>query len=349
MSLFQFGKNNIKVIDSDILQLETLPIGIYNIVNDQFTKTFSLEKENFDKFPLPEKIYGNHVEITKRLLTKFSSVDTNVGIVLNGEKGCGKSLSAKYICNESGLPILILNQYYNIKDCGNVLEFLNSIKSSYILFIDEFEKKYEDEEKQSELLSFLDGTKNSHNIFLFTSNSDYRITKFLKNRPSRIHYFIEYKKVSADILEIVLEDKLIDKSLKHIVLQLGDIIGGFNLDLLLRVIEEINLFGAKDVNEILYYLNISIEDSSFDVCVTENKSGDSAYLTITRNPLSGNVGLSDYDCINYSNNDNKFEFDINIDIKQGTAKLTMHKDKYIFDVPNYNVVFVKKEFRELVF
>ena len=71
--------------------------------------------------------------------TSFKGRKGNLGILLEGLKGTGKSLQAKHLCKNAGLPVILFTADWH----GPTLEkFLARIKQSAILFFDEFEKIY---------------------------------------------------------------------------------------------------------------------------------------------------------------------------------------------------------------
>ncbi len=63
----------------------------------------------------------------------------NMGVLLNGVKGTGKSVTAKLICNElkNFLPIIIVDKAYE-----GLPQFISKIQQEVIIFIDEFEKVF---------------------------------------------------------------------------------------------------------------------------------------------------------------------------------------------------------------
>ena len=96
----------------------------------------------------------------------------------------GKSLLAKQLMIEAKLPVLVIEEAFKGSKFN---DFINSIDQEIVVFFDEFEKVYKEQEDQEELLTLFDGVISSKKIFLLTANKD-NINEFFENRPSRIKY-----------------------------------------------------------------------------------------------------------------------------------------------------------------
>jgi hypothetical protein len=251
---------NYSLHSADAEFIKGLPLGIYTVIQNPLTKQFSLMMNDISTFEMPTKIYGNCQIICDKVLKRYYERDKNLGVLLNGKKGSGKSLTAKLICNEAKLPIIILNKAY---DEGDFVGFISEISQKFILFIDEFEKVY-DNEHQEVLLPLLDGWGRNKILVLMTSNADNRVNYFLKNRPSRIYYKIDFKDLSLDEIGLILNDKLINKIHIDNAIKACTILGNVNMDVLNAIIEEINFNDSSNVNELFFYLNLESEAISFD-------------------------------------------------------------------------------------
>lgn len=211
--------------------------GVYLYGHSPMTGSYLNRQEDFT---LPPRIYGDYDIIAKRYLNTFKNKRGNLGILLVGEKGSGKTLLAKKVCIESNLPVILITDYY---EKNTIEEFLTSITQEAIVFIDEFEKVYPDS-VQPDLLSILEGSLEGRKIFLFTSNSD-KISTYMLNRPGRIHYLKRFEGLSPDIIEEIIESNLLNKDHKKELLEVLDIVGIVNMDILLSLINEMNLYGES--------------------------------------------------------------------------------------------------------
>lgn len=247
--------------------LDELPPGNYIMKYDQLGQRYYLE--NTVDFRLPSKIYGDLEKHADRYLKVFDR-GGNLGILLNGEKGSGKTLLSKIICAKSKVPIIQIEQKFTGTE---FVSYINNIQQKCIILIDEFDKLYKeydyDDEgtsntsPQLELLRLLDGGLQSDKMFIFTSNEQV-ISQYMINRPSRIRYKQEFGKLTESIVKEVLEDKLDDKKYIKDFLELNSVFLGFNLDTLLILIDECN-FMCKSPKELIGSMNIVPEATLFVV------------------------------------------------------------------------------------
>lgn len=229
--------------------------------------------EDLEEFKFPDKIYDVDKEMRDLAKISFNAYKKNLGILLTGNKGQGKSLNAKLLCKDMNLPTIIFTK--PIPTSVNFVKFLNNIKQDYVLFVDEFEKLFsansgrDDEKKyhtQESFLSFMDGVlTNDHKVlFLLTTNDT--VSEFLINRPSRIKFLKEYVELAEDLFNMIVDDKLEDKELKK---DLEDSISliNLNIDLLISIINDINLF-KRPFSEFASLYNYKFELYKYDVYKT---------------------------------------------------------------------------------
>lgn len=70
-----------------------------------------------------DKIYGVHMEKVNKVLNAFPNFNKNLGVILSGAKGIGKSLFSKILAVEAvkkGLPVIIVDTY--IPGIANFIE-----------------------------------------------------------------------------------------------------------------------------------------------------------------------------------------------------------------------------------
>jgi hypothetical protein len=251
---------------------DKLPVGIYELGFDGFSKEFFLTHIS-DKFTLPEKVYGIEKGLNTRITQTFKSLDKNFGVLLKGLKGTGKTVLAKQVCNELGLPVILVNTSY-----GNMGNFINSINQDIIMLFDEFEKTYElssyrdddDEENGGKknvnsLLTLMDGvfTSDYKRLFLLTTNKVY-LPDAMISRPSRIRYIKEFGDLCYDDIIEILTDSVEDKELIPSLAEILSELEYITVDIVKSVAEEANICGiaTKDFFEIF---NVSREKEVIDL------------------------------------------------------------------------------------
>lgn len=234
--------------------------------------------EDAKDFNYPEKIYDIDSVMRKMIKKSFDTNDKNLGVLLTGNKGQGKSLNAKLICKELNLPCVIINKPIPIEI--NFIQFLNNIDQNFVIFLDEFEKLFETTSKnngagkdlqfhtQESFLSFMDGVLCNKNKILFLLTTNENINDYFINRPSRIKFLKEYNELPEDLFNLITDDLLVDKKFKK---DLEDNISliNLNIDLLISIIKEINLFKIP-FSKFMEYFNYRVELYSYDVHKIKN-------------------------------------------------------------------------------
>ena len=196
--------SNIFTFEQPDKTYNTLPVGIYTVAYSPMIGFFLQKKPNFT---VPEKIYGNTAHIDRWIKVQ-NNVDKNLGILLSGIKGGGKTLDAKLFCLRSKRPVIIIDTPMTDSAFFSFLQ--NPAFRGAILFFDEFEKVYKSKEAQNSLLTLFDGVYNTKFTFLLTINQP-NISEYFFNRPSRIKYVKEYNNISYDTIKEICNDKLENK------------------------------------------------------------------------------------------------------------------------------------------
>lgn len=198
-------------------------------------------------FKLPSKVYEVNMKFKDQALKSFKVIKENMGILLEGTKGTGKTLDSKEICIKSGLPIIMINK--SIPNDIDFISYLNTIEQDYVLFIDEFEKLFplnaldagdRKIHNQDAFLTFMNGaiTRNHKILFLLTSNDE--IADKFVNRPSRVRFYKSYKYMPQELYDGIILDRLKNKvHEKDLRENIG--IQDCTIDLLNVIIDEINI------------------------------------------------------------------------------------------------------------
>lgn len=93
MHIVESGKRY-RIFNNAITTYDQLPPKTYRVDYDPETKIFSLLEAH--DFEIPEtKIYGQHLDKVKKVLNSMDKMNRNLGVILSGDKGIGKSLFSK--------------------------------------------------------------------------------------------------------------------------------------------------------------------------------------------------------------------------------------------------------------
>lgn len=233
-----------------------------------------------DRFEFDFKIYELGTEPMIRLIKKtwesapFIEGGKNLGIIFNGIKGTGKTLSAKLLCNAIGLPVVIVQN-----DFKGLLPFLQSLNFECVVFIDEAEKTFKRGEDDDVLLRLIDGVYNAKRRLYILTTNQLTLNENLLGRPGRIRYRFEFSNLLPQAIEEYLDDNLLPEyaGQREKILEQIDLLEISTIDILKALVDEVNIHGhlpevpclniptAKFVYDILEFYNIESYDSKADV------------------------------------------------------------------------------------
>ena len=219
-------------------QLERLPVSVYLLRYNQRIG-FYLEQIE-EAFPLPSKIYGLCDKFVERVLKTWNSTSSNLGVLFNGIKGTGKTVTCEIIANKINLPIIIVDTAFDDVD-----SLLANIQQDVVLFFDEFEKVFPREwNSPGKLLTLMDGvTKGVHRkLFLLTTN-ELSIDPNMIQRPGRIRYVKTFGNLQPEVIYEIVEDRLQDKSFTKQVIDFISELELITVDIVCSIVDEVNIHG----------------------------------------------------------------------------------------------------------
>lgn len=245
--------NRYTVYGDDLKTYKEIPVGTYSIAFSKMAG-FSLVKR--DDLAANEKIYGNTADKVRKVLKTFKAMNRNMGVILSGPKGVGKSIFARELAhrgNEQGLPLVICEEAF-----PDVETFISSIEQECIVLFDEFEKTFaetDDYSPQEDLLPLFDGLDNGKKLFVITCNDPSDLSKYLLSRPGRFHYHFCLTEPSKDEVRDYLNDNLRGNAREYIdeIISLS-VVSNFTYDILRALCFDLNM--GYDLNETLSDLNI---------------------------------------------------------------------------------------------
>lgn len=206
MHIVESGKRY-RIFNNAITTYDQLPPKTYRVDYDPETRIFSLLEAH--DFEIPEtKIYGQHLDKVKKVLNSMDKMNRNLGVILSGDKGIGKSLFSKCLglkARKKGIPVILVNEYHE-----GIANFLEEIEQTVMILFDEYDKTFNDKKYncQAEMLSLFDGVSAGKKLFVITCNEIQSLSQYLINRPGRFHYHFRFLYPTADEIRAYMEDKL---------------------------------------------------------------------------------------------------------------------------------------------
>ena len=248
--------NRYEIYEDDLETFNKLPAQFYSV---KFSKMVGFYLQKHAPIEIKEKkIYGTHVSKVKKVMDAFPVFERNLGVILSGPKGIGKSLFAKKVAIEAvaaNYPVIIVNEYI-----PGIADFLESIEQEVVVILDEFDKTFkknkDDVDPQVEMLTLFDGISCGKKLFIITCNNIRGgLNEYIINRPGRCHYHLRFDYPDPNGITEYLHDKLKPEHYKYI----NDVIYfskkvDLNYDCLNAIAYELNT--GESFKEAIKYLNI---------------------------------------------------------------------------------------------
>jgi broad-specificity NMP kinase len=251
------------------IEHKQLENAIYTVRFNPNNGQFYLEKVA-DSYQFDYKLYGLETKLVERVVKTYKTKGTgNLGILLNGVKGTGKTVTSKIIANQINQPTIVVSDALK-----GVQHFLNSIPQDITIFIDEYEKIFG---QSNEMLTIMDGAMNSEfrRLFLLTTNKLF-IEENLKERPSRIRYLKEFKDLTPSVVEEIVDDILINKELKNECVKFMTTLSLITVDIVKEILNEVNIHNESPF-EFGDIFNVSKVENKYKVYEL-NKTGQETLL-----------------------------------------------------------------------
>lgn len=250
------------LIANDSMTVPKLEAATYLIC---FNDRIGYHLKKVEPLKLPSKVYGDNPDLVEKVLKLFEDeVGRTSGVMLYGEKGTGKTMTAVGACieaNERGYPVLLLQSQFYGSDFN---DFMAKIEDSCLVFIDEFEKVFDTQDSINQTLMLLDGAVKTHKLFILTSNSALETSdsmKYLVNRPSRVFYSIYYGTMEDSVIQEYLDDNLQHQNYREDIVALKRSFKIFTIDILKAIVAEINRYGhtEKPFTQLINHLNVKTD------------------------------------------------------------------------------------------
>lgn len=211
---------------------------------------------------LPKKVFTTKKDdlFIKRVLHSYNNDTKNTtGILLTGDKGSGKTVTAKVIAQKANLPIVVIHSETLLTELN---DFFKSFDDPVCILFDEVDKNF----ATRDLLTFLDGIqKTAKKLVVMTANDSNRIDEFLKNRCSRIRYYRNYDILedAKEYAEMIAKDRSLE-NIEEVVNFITTKIKFPSIDNICSFIDEIVFTKEMQLtlDEVLYFMNINVDEKT---------------------------------------------------------------------------------------
>ena len=273
MKILKIDDEVYKVLGDTLEVNDKLPAEVFTVC---FAKMQGFFLKKHPKLQVTEKLYGSHEKKINKLMNSWDHFERSMGVIFSGDKGMGKSIAARMLCEKSnakGLPVILVEE-----NIPGIAQFIDTIQQECLVLFDEFEKNFnkredEDVSSQDSLLSLFDGTGSGiKRMYIITCNDIYQLSDFLVNRPGRFHYHIRWEYPTEDDIREYLMDNIKPEYHKEIDVVLSfTSLHNLNYDCLRAIAFEINM--GIPFTEAICDLNIvNIEDTIYN-CEVVMKNG----------------------------------------------------------------------------
>lgn len=223
---------------------------------------------------LPKKVFTTKKDdlFINRVLHSYNNDTKNTtGVLLTGDKGSGKTVTAKVIAQKANLPIIVIHSKTILTELN---DFFKSFDDPVCILFDEVDKNFE----TRDLLTFLDGIqKTAKKLVVMTANDSNRVDEFLKNRCSRIRYYRNYNIMedAKEYAEIIAKDRNIE-NIEEVVNFITTKIKFPSIDNICSFIDEIVFTKEMQLtlDEVLYFMNINVDEKTAPTICPQNDYDD---------------------------------------------------------------------------
>jgi SpoVK/Ycf46/Vps4 family AAA+-type ATPase len=188
------------------IDYDLVPGKVYTLVHDRDLYTDYLVEDKDFEFPKKYYLNDKDIKFINKTIDTFNKTEKmTTGVLLSGMKGCGKTLMAKKIAKESGLPIVVID---NKMASDDIEPFFAKFTTDVCIIFDEIDKYW----NTRYLLGFLDGVKPTcKKMVIATCNDEKEINTYLNDRCSRIRYKKRFGGLTKDSVKGIINDIISDK------------------------------------------------------------------------------------------------------------------------------------------
>ncbi len=210
-----------------------LPKGVYILQKD-----LTLERVA-DALPGVVNLYSNYENFINRVQQIYHKTQVNIGVLLYGEKGTGKTVLAHRLINAISAPTII------VKANSGYFDLIRNLPTKELSLL------FDDYTGDDELQALLDTGINGR-LFTFIT-AEYPL---FQARPGRIRYVKEMEALLMEEAMKVINNQMNNEELKDDLIEtILDNVEILTIDKLMCLITEVNALN-KPASSLIQYLNL---------------------------------------------------------------------------------------------
>lgn len=162
--------------------------------------------------------FGNEVQKHVDMCMAEYRSSGAVSLIALGQQGSGKSMTCEQLCNRilnDGLPVIYLDADIPPALLHNLVRDV----APCVVFIDEFDKRYNENDDKERLLTMFSDATLANVSFIVAGNEKHRMSRYLLDRPSRFKYLIQFQGISPYIVEEMCAKYKISKTCTNLIMR----------------------------------------------------------------------------------------------------------------------------------
>jgi len=216
-------------------------------------------------FSVTGKNYGdinNHVDI---FWNTFIKSKNSLGVMLTGAAGSGKTRVGEILSNlgiDHGMAVVMVTEVtINIE----LVPFIDSLHNMVVLF-DEFSKNIP-MRMQSKMLTMFSSIGPNKKLFIITENESRSVSPFIRCRPGRIRYAVDYDRIKENVVNEYCKDHSASSGIVEEIIKLRSKASKFTFDHLQAIVSEHIEYPNKTIEDLLDILNLDglVAEDSWDL------------------------------------------------------------------------------------
>lgn len=232
--------------------IKALLPGIYRLKYDD--KAGYYLEFNKPRFVVTGKNYGDMDKEINTFWSRYNQMKSSMGVLLTGAAGSGKTRVAEILSNlaiDTDMCVVMVN---DVKINIELVPFLDSLYNMVVVF-DEFSKNIP-YQMQNKMLTMFSSIGNNKKLFILTENDRKSVSPFIRNRPGRIRYAVNYDRIPEDVILEYCDDYNISSDMLDDILELHSKASKFTFDHLQALVSESAYSPGSTIEELLTLLNL---------------------------------------------------------------------------------------------